>query len=85
MAKKKSRAGSLTDPAGLSPTDDNGKIQVVIETPKGSRNKYAFDREQKIFALTKVLPAGMIFPYDSGFFPRPRPKTAIQRTYCAHR
>ena len=69
MAKKKSRPGSLADPARLSPTDDNGKIQVIIETPKGSRNKYAFDEEQRVFALTKVLPAGMTFPYDFGFIP----------------
>lgn len=69
MAKKKSRAGSLANPVHLLPTDGNGKIQVVIETPKGSRNKYAFDEEQKVFALTKVLPAGMTFPYDFGFIP----------------
>jgi len=44
-------------------------IQVVVETPKGSRNKYAFDPEQRVFALKKVLPAGMAFPYDFGFVP----------------
>jgi inorganic pyrophosphatase len=43
---------------------------VVIKTPKGSRNKYAFDPEQKVFELKKVLPAGMTFPYDFGFIPR---------------
>lgn len=49
--------------------DDSEIIQVIIETPKGSRNKYAFDAEQKVFELTKVLPAGMAFPYDFGFIP----------------
>jgi inorganic pyrophosphatase len=44
-------------------------VQVVIETPKGSRNKYAFDPEIGAFRLTKVLPAGMAFPYDFGFVP----------------
>lgn len=72
MLKKKNRPGSLADPAHFLPTDGNGKIQVVIETPKGSRNKYAFDEEQKVFALTKVLPAGMTFPYDFGFIPSTR-------------
>jgi inorganic pyrophosphatase len=72
MAKKRSRTGSLADPAHLLPTDGDGKIQVVIETPKGSRNKYAFDEERKVFALTKVLPAGMTFPYDFGFIPSTR-------------
>jgi inorganic pyrophosphatase len=69
MAKKKSPAGSLADPAHLLPIDDNGRLQVVIETPKGSRNKYAFDGEHKVFALKKVLPVGMTFPYDFGFIP----------------
>jgi inorganic pyrophosphatase len=50
--------------------EDDAIMQVVIETPKGSRNKYAFDSEQKVFALKKVLPAGMAFPYDFGFIPR---------------
>ena len=43
---------------------------MVIETPKGSRNKYDFDSEEKVFRLKKVLPAGMTFPYDFGFIPR---------------
>ena len=69
MAKKKSRRRSLADPFDLPPLDGNGKIQVIIETPKGSRNKYAFDPELRIFSLKKVLPAGMAFPYDFGFVP----------------
>ncbi|MFZ1032824.1 MAG: inorganic diphosphatase [Candidatus Acidiferrales bacterium] len=71
MAKKTTARNSLADPTRLPPFDPNlrGTIQVIIETPKGSRNKYAFDPEQKIFELTKVLPAGMAFPYDFGFIP----------------
>jgi inorganic pyrophosphatase len=68
MAKKKRRNRSLVDPVDLAPLDD-GKVQVIIETPKGSRNKYAFDEEIRIFSLKKVLPAGMTFPYDFGFVP----------------
>ena len=44
-------------------------LQVVIETPKGSRNKYAYDEDERVFTLKKVLPAGMAFPYDFGFIP----------------
>jgi inorganic pyrophosphatase len=71
MAKKGRKTRSLANPAYLAPRDetDPKSIQVIIETPKGSRNKYAFDTEQKIFELTKVLPAGMAFPYDFGFVP----------------
>ena len=69
MAKEKTRHRSLADPADLAPLDEDGRIQVVIETPKGSRNKYAFDHDQRVFALTRVFPAGMAFPYDFGFVP----------------
>lgn len=71
MATKTPRRSSLTDPSRLPPMDPDGdnSLQVVIETPKGSRNKYAFDVDLKIFQLKKVLPAGMTFPYDFGFVP----------------
>ena len=49
--------------------DDKVSIHVVIETPQGSRNKYALDPKRGIFELKKVLPAGMEFPYDFGFVP----------------
>ena len=70
MGKKKKLRKTLSNPSLLAPFNEKGGIlQVVIETPKGSRNKYAFDQEQKVFALKKVLPAGMAFPYDFGFVP----------------
>lgn len=68
MAKKK--RGGLADPSRLEPVLKKGLLQVVVETPKASRNKYAFDPEQEVFVLKKVLPAGMAFPYDFGFLPR---------------
>jgi inorganic pyrophosphatase len=69
MAKKSSK--KLADPTKLKPIDKkDGTLQVIIETPKGSRNKFAFDPKQEIFALKKVLPAGMVFPYDFGFLPQ---------------
>jgi inorganic pyrophosphatase len=68
MTKKPKK--HLSDPTQLKPLDHkDGTLQVIIETPKGSRNKYAFDPEQRIFALRKVLPAGMAFPHDFGFLP----------------
>src|SRR3977135_3679593 len=44
-------------------------IDVVIETPKGSRNKFKRDPKTRMFKLSKILPQGMIFPYDFGFVP----------------
>jgi inorganic pyrophosphatase len=71
MPKNGSPKKALADPTRLRPhdLDDKKLIQVIIETPKGSRNKYAFDAKQKVFQLKKVLPAGMAFPYDFGFVP----------------
>jgi inorganic pyrophosphatase len=60
----------LTNPNRLKPIAKNGLLHVIIETPAGCRNKFAFDPEQGIFALKKVLPAGMSFPYDFGFLPQ---------------
>jgi inorganic pyrophosphatase len=61
---------SLKSPATLTPVQADGLIQVIVETPAQSRNKFAFDPMQSIFALKKVLPAGMVFPYDFGFLPK---------------
>lgn len=44
-------------------------IHVIIETPKGSQNKYAYDPEWDLFRIKKTLPMGMTFPFDFGFIP----------------
>jgi inorganic pyrophosphatase len=45
---------------------------VVIETPKGSPNKLAFEPRYGTFVLKGVLPAGAVFPFDFGFVPSTR-------------
>ena len=50
-------------------TDDGKKIYAVIESPKGTGNKYTYFPGKDYFKLTKVLPAGMVFPLDFGFIP----------------
>ena len=45
------------------------RIHVVVETPKGGRNKLAFDPDLGAFKLRGVLPEGHSFPYDFGFVP----------------
>ncbi len=70
MSKSGPTTRSLANPTKLKTIHKkDGLLQVIIETPKSSRNKYSFDMDQKIFALKKVLPAGMSFPYDFGFLP----------------
>jgi len=69
MSKK--RKSGMADPARIKPFDGGQKnvVHVVIETPKGSRNKFKYEPDLGTFTLHKVLPEGMVFPYDFGFIP----------------
>lgn len=46
-----------------------GLINVLIEIPAGSKNKYEFDKDMQAFALDRVLFASVQYPYDYGFIP----------------
>jgi hypothetical protein len=46
-----------------------GRLQAVIEAPRGSRNKYKYDPATGQLRLNKVLPVGAAFPLDYGFIP----------------
>lgn len=85
MPKEKSAksAKGLANPTRLKPFQNKPEesttgtakpgeelVQVVIETPRGNRNKYSFDEKQRVFLLKAALPAGMVFPYDFGFIPQ---------------
>jgi inorganic pyrophosphatase len=51
---------------------DSGLFNVIVDTPKGSRNKYKYDEAQGLWRLSKVLPLGAAFPFDFGFIPSTR-------------
>ena len=44
-------------------------ITAIVETPKGSAQKYDYEPAIKLFKLKKTMPAGMVFPFDFGFIP----------------
>lgn len=46
-----------------------GLLNVLIEIPGGSKNKYEFDKDLNAFALDRVLYASVQYPYDYGFVP----------------
>jgi inorganic pyrophosphatase len=48
---------------------ESGELIAVIETPKGSPNKYDYEDGYGAFRLAGVLPEGTAFPYDFGFIP----------------
>jgi len=58
------RYASLT---AFDPESDT--TNVIIETPKGHRNKFKYDQKRGLFVLSGILPAGAVFPFDFGFVP----------------
>ncbi|MEL6929724.1 MAG: inorganic diphosphatase [Cyanobacteria bacterium J06600_6] len=46
-----------------------GVLNVLIEIPGGSKNKYEFDKDMNSFALDRVLFASVKYPFDYGFVP----------------
>ncbi len=49
--------------------DDDHLVNIVIETPKGIRHKYAYNEKAKLFELVVTIPEGLAWPYDYGFVP----------------
>jgi len=50
----------------------DGSINVVVETPRGSRAKFKFDPETGAMMLSRPLPSGIVYPCDWGFIPSTR-------------
>lgn len=48
---------------------ESGALNVIVDTPQGSRNKYKFDEQLKLFKLRGVLPSGAVFPFNFGYVP----------------
>jgi inorganic pyrophosphatase len=58
------------DISRMKPVDSkSGYLNVIIETPKGSRNKYKYNETRGLFMFDKALPIGQSFPFDFGFLP----------------
>ncbi|WP_244508255.1 MULTISPECIES: inorganic diphosphatase [unclassified Mesorhizobium] len=48
----------------------SGKLfRVVVETPRGSAAKLAYERKTRVFEYSRPLPVGNTYPYDWGFVP----------------
>src|SRR3954470_13221384 len=44
-------------------------IEVLVEIPQGSRNKYEYDKARGLFVLDRVLYSSVHYPTDYGFIP----------------
>jgi len=43
------------------------RVEIVVEIPRGSRNKYEFDEEARVFRLDRVLSSAVFYNFDYGF------------------
>jgi inorganic pyrophosphatase len=50
----------------------DGSVNVVVETPRGSQAKFKYDPETGAIMLSRPLPAGVVYPYDWGYIPSTR-------------
>ena len=53
----------------IPPSPTKGVVNIVVEIPAGSRNKYEYCSEAGIMALDRVLHSSVRYPFDYGFIP----------------
>lgn len=53
----------------VKPVKTSDILKVIIEIPKGSRNKYEYDQKEKRIKLDRMLFSSMHYPSDYGFIP----------------
>lgn len=46
------------------------EMNVIIEIPKGSKNKYEIDKDTGLIALDRVMHTSQDYPFDYGFVPQ---------------
>ncbi len=42
-------------------------VEIVVEIPRGSRNKYEYDEEADVYRLDRVLSSAVFYNFDYGF------------------
>ena len=46
------------------------EMNVIVEIPRGSQNKYEIDKKTGMIALDRVLHTAQTYPFDYGFVPQ---------------
>src|SRR5262245_43773385 len=53
----------------MADDDDAHELDVVVEIPRGSRNKYEYDHHTGVIRLDRRLFSATVYPADYGFIP----------------
>lgn len=59
----------MTDFSKLAPFDEAGRVQMVVETPRGAAIKFKWSEEKGVFTVSRSLTLGLTYPFDWGFVP----------------
>ena len=57
------------DISSIPPSPKKGIVNLIVEIPAGSRNKYEYCSEAGIMALDRILHSSVRYPFDYGFIP----------------
>lgn len=52
------------------PSGSADEMNVIVEIPKFSKNKYEIDKETGLIALDRVMHSAQDYPFDYGFVPQ---------------
>ena len=73
-ADRIAQLAGVSEPVPTAPAADAedlnaSAMDVVIEVPRGSRNKYEFDQDRRVLHLDRRLFSATVYPADYGFIP----------------
>jgi inorganic pyrophosphatase len=73
-ADRITQLAGVSEPVATGPEADAedpsaSAVDVVVEVPRGSRNKYEFDHERHVLHLDRRLFSATVYPADYGFIP----------------
>tara|TARA_Y100001968_G_scaffold292474_1_gene297703 strand:- start:16393 stop:16911 length:519 start_codon:yes stop_codon:yes gene_type:complete len=57
------------DLSTISPSPSKGLVNLIVEIPAGSRNKYEYCDQAGVMGLDRVLHSSVRYPFDYGFIP----------------
>jgi inorganic pyrophosphatase len=49
--------------------EESRSLNVIVESPRGSRVKFHYNPARDLFELSYIMPAGSVFPFEFGFVP----------------